>query len=374
MKNIIKIGLVGHSFSRGNFGLCALAYGELAVIERACADLGMDYDVTCFETGINHPCIDNPRVHLEEYNLKNIRKSAKQFSKCDLIFDMTGGDSFSDIYGAKLFVVHMFIKAAVYMSGAPYICAPQTYGPFYRWWVRAISNYYISKSKGVYGRDEMSGTALNGKNQKRIKCVADLGFALPYEQEPKFDKPTVGFNVNGLIYQSSNELVQGKNYQELCDKIIDFVKNAGYNVVLVPHVVGDERGVDNDYFVSVELAKRHNLPEPIFFNNPLEVKGYISKCQFFIGSRMHATIGAVSCGIPTLPLAYSRKFKGVYNNIGYDYTMDLKANTSTEILNKLSSMLENIEAVKCDVNRALEVVRTKTAGYTSDITEIISKL
>lgn len=97
--NKIKIGFVGHSYSRGNFGLCALAFGEQAVVERACTDLELDYEITCFETGINHPCNDSPKVKLETYDLRNVFKSAKQFSKCDLIFDITGGDSFSDIYG-----------------------------------------------------------------------------------------------------------------------------------------------------------------------------------------------------------------------------------------------------------------------------------
>lgn len=370
----INIGFVGHSFSRGNFGLCALAYGELSIIDRACTELGIDYKITCFETGINHPCIDNPSVHLEEYNLKNIYRTSKQFSKCDLIFDMTGGDSFSDIYGVKLFIVHMFIKAAVYLSRVTYICAPQTYGPFYRWWVKLLSNFYISRSKGVYGRDEISGIALNRKNKQRIKCVADLGFALPYEQQEKFCRRTVGLNVNGLVYQSSNTHVQGIDYQELCDRMISFIKDFGYDVVLIPHVVGEEKIDDNDYYVSLELSQKHNLPEPIFFQSPKEVKGFISKCHFFIGSRMHATIGAVSCGIPTLPLAYSRKFKGVFNTIGYNYTLDLKENTSEEILMQIDTMLSNLPKVQEDVLSSLDTVKKKTEEYINDIKNIINAL
>ena len=81
----IRIGFVGHSYSRGNFGLCALAFGEQAVVERVCAELGVDYDIVCYETGINHPCNDNPKIKLEEYNLRNVFKTAKQFSKSDVI-------------------------------------------------------------------------------------------------------------------------------------------------------------------------------------------------------------------------------------------------------------------------------------------------
>ena len=117
LNNKLRIGFVGHSYSRGNFGLCALAFGEQAVVERACADLSVDYEIVCFETGINHPCTDSNKVILEEYDLRNVLKSANQFSKCDLILDITGGDSFSDIYGVKLFFVNYFIKLAVMLSG-----------------------------------------------------------------------------------------------------------------------------------------------------------------------------------------------------------------------------------------------------------------
>ena len=371
----IKIGFVGHSYSRGNFGLCALAFGEQAVIERACTELGIDYEIICFETGISHPCNNSPKVKLEEYNLRNVFKSAKQFSKCDLILDITGGDSFSDIYGVKLFLVNYFIKLAVVLSGVKYISAPQTYGPYKHRWVRFLSNFYLEKSQGIFGRDELSGNSLTLKNQKRIKCVVDLGFALPYTQLAKFQEPTVGFNINGLLYQKENLLGEGNSYKELCDNIIKKCLSFGYKVVLVPHVIGKQRGLDNDYFVSVEVAKEYGLSEPIFFQSPLEVKSFISKCHFFVGSRMHATIGAVSSGVPTLPLAYSRKFEGVYQSIQYLHTMDLKVNTQNEILARLEVMLtSNLQQMGDDVAHSLQIVRQKTEIYVKDIKSVLKNI
>lgn len=46
----IRIGFVGHSYSRGNFGLCALAFGE------------------------QDPCNDNPKIKLEEYRVEEFIK------------------------------------------------------------------------------------------------------------------------------------------------------------------------------------------------------------------------------------------------------------------------------------------------------------
>lgn len=90
---------------------------------------------------------------------------------------------------------------------------------------------------------------------------------------------------------------------------------------------------------------------------------------------MHATIGAVSCGVPTLPLAYSRKFKGVYNSIQYSYTLDLKSNTQDEILLKLEDMLTiHLQQTSEDVNNALQVVKQKTDEYKKEIENIIKCL
>ena len=47
-----------------------------------------------------------------------------------------------------------------------------------------------------------------------------------------------------------------------------------------------------------------------------EIKGVIGRCDFFIGSRMHACIAALSQGVPCVGVAYSMKFEGVFASVG----------------------------------------------------------
>ena len=49
-----------------------------------------------------------------------------------------------------------------------------------------------------------------------------------------------------------------------------------------------------------------------------EIKHIIGQCDFFIGSRMHACIGAVSQNIASVSIAYSNKFRGVMETVGMD--------------------------------------------------------
>ena len=46
-------------------------------------------------------------------------------------------------------------------------------------------------------------------------------------------------------------------------------------------------------------------------DNCMVIKGYISRCELFIGARTHATIAAYSTGVPTLVLGYSVKARGI---------------------------------------------------------------
>ena len=49
--------------------------------------------------------------------------------------------------------------------------------------------------------------------------------------------------------------------------------------------------------------------------NCMELKGYISRCRFFIGARTHATIAAYSSCVPTLVVGYSVKARGIAQDI-----------------------------------------------------------
>ena len=46
-----------------------------------------------------------------------------------------------------------------------------------------------------------------------------------------------------------------------------------------------------------------------------QLKGYIARCQLFVGARTHATIAAYSSGVPTLVVGYSTKAKGIARDL-----------------------------------------------------------
>jgi polysaccharide pyruvyl transferase WcaK-like protein len=90
---------------------------------------------------------------------------------------------------------------------------------------------------------------------------------------------------------------------------------------------------------------------------PDQIKWIIGLCSFFLGSRMHSCIAALSQCIPTCGLAYSKKFIGVFNSLGMEDTViDLRVSSKKEILHKIIHMYKNSDVQK----KYLEETMNKT--------------
>lgn len=98
-----------------------------------------------------------------------------------------------------------------------------------------------------------------------------------------------------------------------------------YSIYIIPHVGND--GLD---YVRKVYGNQLNYCETYY--DPISAKNKISQMDIFIGARMHATVAAFSSGVATIPTAYSRKFAGLYSNLGYPYTIDLVENNTEETI------------------------------------------
>lgn len=73
-----------------------------------------------------------------------------------------------------------------------------------------------------------------------------------------------------------------------------------------------------------------------------EIKGIIGCFDFFIGSRMHACIAAISQKVPTAAVAYSKKFNGVFESIGLGHmVVDARLLDMDEAINRIITLHQN---------------------------------
>ena len=147
-------------------------------------------------------------------------------------------------------------------------------------------------------------------------------------------------------------------------RLIDGLLARGKTIHLVSHVITSSIGVEDDYGVCCEIKERFKDNSRVIlaprFISPISAKIYISQMEFFVGARMHATIAALSAGVPTVPVAYSRKFSGVFGTIGYDYTLEAYGESNTDGF--LARLLELYDSHLVDMNEARELAVSNAHG------------
>lgn len=378
MKKSVVIGLMGHSFHCMNLGVGALAISESAILDKIARELDIDIKIICFEAGKgdnDYHTAAKTEAELDYYTYSPAM--IKKFKRCDLIIDATGGDSFSDIYGAKLYYVGIFLKIYALLSGRPVILAPQTIGPFAKKGNEVIANAYMRFVKRIFLRDEVSVKCLSKTNRRKSENTADMAFRLPYCRSERF-KGKVGFNVSGLLYDEKNHILKDSavDYPLLCSKIIEMLLEKGREVVLISHVIVDETTItDNDYCASLRLKEKYPQIEiaPVY-KNPIEAKDDISGLDFFIGSRMHAVIAAASSGVPAVSIAYSRKFAGVFEPLGYDAILDATTMGTEEILEQVTFYVEHSGELKEKVRHTYENADKRLENYEAYLKQEVEKI
>lgn len=379
-----KIGLLWHNYPSENLGVGALSYSHFCLIEEALKDLNLD--VGYHVIGMM-PSTDNEfqkatarKVSYSQFSIRQIAKNPlklleikKAISECFIVFDLSEGDSFTDIYGFKRFLQQALSKALVINCGKELVLSPQTIGPFNKGYGKVVSNFILKKASAVFARDEQSYRYLveNG-HQRNSSVVTDLAFALPYKREnvqKVKENIDVGINISGLLmnggYNGENQFGLTINYPSLIESIIEeFSKDGNVRVHLVSHVITDRYAIEDDYRAS--LSVKSKFPECVLapkFSSPVEAKSYISNLDFFTGARMHATIAAFSSGVPVVPVAYSRKFSGLYGTLGYKNLVDGQSDTTQAAIDTILEGYADRANLAKEINKSNVSAQTKLGVY-----------
>ncbi len=381
MKNTINVILLGTDFKSDNLGCCALGYSQLSVLDEAAREIGVKLNITSVNLNFYE---DKNDVH----DVKNISVRYKKASfykeyiaalkKSDIIFDFTAGDSFTDIYGTAVFVRGAILKTLGQHYGKKFILGPQTIGPFRNKWIRKYAAKLLKSSYRVYVRDEASK-----EEAFKLGCssilTTDVAFMLKPDQSLSIqdNNKKVGINISGLLwnggYTGENQFLLKLNYKEFCYDLVKECLDKGYSVYLISHVIPDNY-IESDFFAAEEIKKKY--PKAILCEkpkSPMHAKSIIGQMDVFIGSRMHATIASFSQGVPTIAVAYSRKFSGLFNSLHYNYVIDGREVDNSEAIERAFDYI-NDEKLKIDLSLGLEEVKKKNNDYKEQIKELLKKV
>lgn len=368
------VGLLGTDFSSNNRGCGALGYAAVEIFNSACREQTDTLEIYAFLYRIDPmPQIsdENITMHyivIQPKKLSFWKNAAKILKGCDSVWDFTGGDSFSDIYGMKRFCLNSALKQLAIWSKTKFVMAPQTIGPFENKVALAWAKRILKKSSLSFVRDSISEAYVKNTFGVSPLVTTDVAFALPFEKmPPRADgKVHVGVNPSGLLWDGTKDFCVAKHivldYKAYVKGVLDYLcSDDRYAVFLIPHVFSkDITSGENDLKACYEIKESFQSIEILCgFETPMEAKRMISSMDVFIGARMHATIAAFSAGVATIPVSYSRKFEGLYQDLGYPYVIGAACMDTKEAVETTIEWIRNKDALSKKVRDAAERIKER---------------
>jgi len=412
----VKIGLLGASVDTGNMGVSVLAAGSVQNLLRQYPNADVyflnyarqaeELEFRGADRKTQHRLVpirfskylfqaNNvfllaafsavPRLFLKQPARSGLaRRNAVlgEMSDTDVFVAISGGDSFSDIYGLVRLLYVGLPQILVLLLGKRLVLLPQTVGPFETPAARFVAKYILRGAETVYSRDAERLDAiremaeLRGEQRKKIRFGYDLGFQVPPARRPNLEisqlppgavnlSGLVGINISGLLWNEGRKFNLSVDYRLFTIRSIEyFLETTSSPILLVPHVASpgnadDDLGATQE--VIAHFAKTHpqrvgTARVGLLYD---ETKGLIGQCDYFMGARMHACIAALSQAVPCSALAYSGKFEGVMASVGANtITIDLRNTDMEAALQAVIANYQNRHKLRENLRRTMpEVVK-----------------
>lgn len=386
MARQIRIGLLWHSPASRNLGIGALTIANIAISREVATSLGLEPKFCIIgsrESGRRY--VDDATAEQYQIDTRGLLRPsgyARVASEQDCLLDIGAGDSFTDIYGWKRFAFLWLTKMIAIWQGKPLAFAPQTIGPFHRQPYKWLARMALTGAQRVVARDQISLDACRDLAPKANAVLAvDVAFALPYDDHSSLrggKRLRVGVNVSGLLF---NEAESGRNrfglsvdYSRLMRRFIgELAARDDVEVHLISHASHISDGWDDDGRVAdrlaVEFPAAVRVPD---FAGPCEAKSYISGLDFLVAGRMHACIAAFSSGTPVVPVAYSRKFSGLFGLLDYEWMLPVKGYDDDQALSYLRACLDQRTDLARDEARGMARVSSLLDGYRAVLRELFA--
>jgi colanic acid/amylovoran biosynthesis protein len=206
----------------------------------------------------------------------------------------------------------------------------QTIGPFRTKIGRFFAKKIINDCTKLLVREEWSEEYLTKElniSNELIELIPDLAFSLEKINEEAAtvllrkegvdtNRPIVGMTVRDWHFPGfSNADEKLENYLLSITKLINYLtESLNYQVILFPQVISPD-AEDDDRNTSRKIFEKVIRKENVFaFVNdydPTQLKGMISMCRVFIGTRMHSNIFALGSRVPTIAISYLPKTDGI---------------------------------------------------------------
>jgi colanic acid/amylovoran biosynthesis protein len=291
-------------------------------------------------------------------------RELQEYLEADLVVDLSG-DMLTEDYGPHVAYSHYLPILFAIMLRRPFVVCAQSIGPFR--WTRFLARFILNRAEFVTTRDQISLEYLRDMGIRRdtLSMTADMAFLLqPISREQAIvllekegislreGRPLMGISLSRLVekkYGKANANAEKAGMVDLFATVLDEVADKhGVDYLFVPHVTGPAESKD-DRIILAEVKARMKAHVHVIQGDytPSELKGMIGLCQAMMGARMHANIGALSSGIPTIAIAYSHKTPGIMGALSQnEMVLDITKLDRQQIIDTTNYLYENCDQIQ----------------------------
>lgn len=255
-----------------------------------------------------------------------LRELLREYAASDLVIAAGGGYLYttSAIRGNVVLLINLYCFFFAALIGKPVALYAQSIGPFAGSWQSWLVRRVLSRVILVEVREEPSHRLLKDWGLATpVGRVNDAAFLLvakpPDESIELVDRgagPTVGMTVRKWFRDREQQLEYERSIASFVRWLI---QERGASVVFLPQVTFTE-GHDDDRIVARKVAVAVGRDDCVLVvENELraeEIKWLCGRMDFFVGTRMHSNIFALSSGVPTVAIAYQPKTVGIMSELG----------------------------------------------------------
>jgi polysaccharide pyruvyl transferase WcaK-like protein len=385
----ITLGMLWHSVNSGNLGVGALTVSNLVIARAAAAAAGLTphFKIMGFVDEGLPIYVGGSDIEVVALGSRAMLPGGgfwRALDDVDCVLDIGGGDSFTDIYPTKRFAYIWLTKQIALWKHRPLVFSPQTIGPFSKQPQTALAAGLMRKAELIVARDPMSfDVARKMAPDRSLLQAVDVAFALPFARRAKAsDGPLeIGLNVSALLFNGGhtgrNEFGLEVDYAAYSRALIAaLLVRPGVRVSLISHVYSDGEPHEDDWRTAEQLKTAFpalNLAPK--FASPSDAKSYISGLDFLVAGRMHACIAAFSSGVPVVPVAYSRKFTGLFEGVlDYRHIVPVRGLSTEAAVAFTLDRLDQRESLAAEIAQGMTKVDGLLGAYREALTDIFKRL
>jgi colanic acid/amylovoran biosynthesis protein len=253
------------------------------------------------------------------------------------ILDISGF-AYTDYWGPNNTINMAHYAERQHKNGATIVLLPQAYGPFNTSEIKDAILKLASHTSMIYTRDNESYKNLTavGINEESIRFSPDVTTISPYSlpQWTKNFPPYACIIPNSRVFEQDSVLKS--NYLQLLADTAKLIAQKNIKPLFLLFEKRDKSLVKQiSNITDIELFVSPS-------EDPVELKGIISKANFVVGSRYHSLVSALSQGVPSIGTSWAHKYEELFKDYQSDQYL-LKDLRNDDLMGLVHEMLNHFD-------------------------------